>query len=183
MQALSWNPRVPRDSLPGLRRLARREGLGMFGFYERSDNGKRRPLGLRQDYVPVFYIEPVAGNEAAIGFDVGSNNARRVALDLARDTGKAIATAAINLVQETGKQPSILVFRPVYINGQRPKSLAARRLSVMGYAVGVYCIGDILSSALGTGDGPQTSLAIYDEIAGGFSKRSLYAWRRKSAES
>lgn len=183
VQALSWNPRVPRDSLPGLRRLARREGLGEFDFYERDDSGKRRPLGLRQDYVPVFYIEPVAGNEPALGFDVGSNTARRAALDQARDSGKAIATAAITLVQEAGKQPGILVFRPVYINGQQPKTQAARRQSIKGYAVGVYRIGDILSSALGAGDGRQTSLAIYDEIAGGFSEQPLYAWRNSSAES
>ena len=39
VQALSWNPRVSGGRLAHLRRLARREGMREYEFYERDANG------------------------------------------------------------------------------------------------------------------------------------------------
>ncbi|MCH9732260.1 MAG: CHASE domain-containing protein, partial [Actinomycetia bacterium] len=52
----------------------------------------------------VDFVEPMKGNEAAFGFDLGSNSVRRLAVETARDTGDLAATAPITLVQETGEQ-------------------------------------------------------------------------------
>ena len=163
VQALSWNPIVTPERLVDFKRLARREGMSDFEFYERDAAGNRRPLGNRAEYVVVLYGEPVAGNRAAFGYDVGSNPSRRAALDKARDTGDMVATAPIKLVQDSGKQSGFLVFRPVYINGIDPKTIEGRRQSIKGFTVGVYRIEDILAGALKNDASAINDIRLFDE--------------------
>lgn len=162
VQALSWNPRVPAERLSDIKRLARREGMSQYEFYERGKGGERLALRVRDEHVPVLYIEPLAGNEAALGFDIASNSERRVALDTARDTGHMVATAPIRLVQEAGEQSGVLVLRPVYINGIVPETQERRRRSIQGYAVGVYRIGDIMAAATKTSGSSPLHIALFD---------------------
>lgn len=181
VQALYWNPIVTPERLIDIKRLARREGMPDFEFYERDEAGNRRPLGNRDDYIVVLYGEPVAGNRAAFGYDVGSDRARRTALDNARDTGEMVATAPIKLVQETGNQTGFLVFRPVYINGVDPKSVERRRQSIKGFTVGVYRIGDILAAALQNDASALSHIEMYDETDSTKPRILLYASARSNA--
>ena len=59
-------------------------------------------------------MEPLAGNEAAVGFDLASNPIRLAALQKARDTGEIVAPARIRLVQETRGEGGGVVFKPIY---------------------------------------------------------------------
>lgn len=68
----------------------------------------------RQEYFPVYYVEPLIGNEAAFGFDLGSNSTRLEALEKSRDTAAPQVTASITLVQENAKQKGFLAFLPIY---------------------------------------------------------------------
>ena len=92
VQALSWNPRIPPEQLADIKRLAQREGMGSYDFFQQGPQGKPQPLTARSDYVTVLYIEPFEGNRNALGYDVGSNPVRRAALDRARDTGSAVSS-------------------------------------------------------------------------------------------
>ncbi|MBW1797314.1 MAG: CHASE domain-containing protein [Deltaproteobacteria bacterium] len=58
----------------------------------------------------------MTGNEKAIGLDLGSNDKRRVSLELAMSSGRMIAPSKIILVQETERQPGFHIFQPVYRN-------------------------------------------------------------------
>lgn len=174
VQALSWNPIVTPERLSDIKMLARREGITDFELYERDKAGNRQPLGNRDDYIIVLYGEPVAGNRAAFGYDVGSNRARRAALGKARDTGEMVATAPIKLVQETGKQSGFLVFRPVYINGVDPKAVERRRQSIKGFTVGVFRIGDILAAALPNDARALSHIKMFDETESTEARILLY---------
>ena len=55
----------------------------------------------RDEYFPVYFVEPSKGNEIALGFDLASNAIRKDALEKSRDTGEMVATGRITLVQET----------------------------------------------------------------------------------
>jgi len=94
----------------------------------------------------VDYSE-VCSNEKALGFDVYSNPKRKKAMDKAKDTGLPVATARIFLVQETAKQTGILIFLPIYKDAKVPSSKEERQKILRGYAVGVFRIGDVLTSA------------------------------------
>jgi PAS domain S-box-containing protein len=174
IQALSWNPRISSGQLADVKRLARREGMPAYEYYERDAKGEQRKLGPREDYTVVLYIDPFENNQSALGYDVGSNPERLAALNKARDTGQIVATAPIALVQESGKQPAILVFRPVYINGVRPETLAVRRQAIKGYTVGVYRVGDILDVAIRDVGSFQTQIALYDRTDGADANLPLY---------
>jgi two-component sensor histidine kinase len=61
----------------------------------------------------VTYLEPIAGNEQAAGFDLASDPDRRTALDRAIAGGSVTATAPIRLVQERGSETGILLIDAV----------------------------------------------------------------------
>ncbi|MEJ2324293.1 MAG: CHASE domain-containing protein [Nitrospirota bacterium] len=102
IQALEWIPRVPDAERALYEERARKDGFDGFSFTEREKQGTMVEAGRRDEYFPVYYVEPYEGNEAAVGFDLASNETRLEALDLARESGQTTATARIRLVQETG---------------------------------------------------------------------------------
>jgi PAS domain S-box-containing protein len=62
-------------------------------------------------------------------------------------TGNLIATGRVRLVQETADQYGFLVFRPVYRGGVLPSSGEERRERLMGFALAVFRVGDIVEKA------------------------------------
>ncbi|MGB0388034.1 MAG: CHASE domain-containing protein [Ardenticatenaceae bacterium] len=148
IQALEWIPNVPEEEREGYEQAAQEEGLSAFQFTERNSEGEIEPAASRDSYFPVYFVEPYEGNEAALGFDLGSNLTRLEALNLARDSGEAVATGRITLVEEGGDHSAFLVFQPIYKNGTATDSLEDRQKNLAGFALGVYRIGDILEDVL-----------------------------------
>src|SRR5215471_5205612 len=82
IQAVEWAPRV----LPGERKsfeLAQQADLPGFAIRERDAANQLRPAGDRKEFYPVTYLEPLAGNEGAAGFDLGSDPNRRADIEAA----------------------------------------------------------------------------------------------------
>ena len=146
-QALSWNPRVPQGERPAFEAAGREDGFLGYRFTEATGEGLV-PAAARPEYVVVHYIEPYAGNQRALGFDIASNANRRTAIEQARDSGRPAATAGIRLVQETHRQTGVLILMPVYAAGARPGSVAERRGELRGFATGVLRLADALQTAL-----------------------------------
>ncbi|MGB2997604.1 MAG: CHASE domain-containing protein, partial [Phycisphaerae bacterium] len=114
VQALEWIPRVRDAERAAYKEAARQEGFPDFQITERQSKGRMVRAARRDEYFPVYFVEPYKGNEIALGFDLASNPTRLEALNRSRDTGRMTATARITLVQETGRQLGVLVFLPVY---------------------------------------------------------------------
>jgi signal transduction histidine kinase len=108
------------------------------------------PSGAADITYVVDYIEPMGSNQPALGFDLASEPARRVAVEEARDTGEAIATAPIRLVQDPAERPAVLLFLAVYDTDQLPVTGAARRRHFVGVATVAMRADDMLSAVLGT---------------------------------
>ncbi len=149
IQALEWIPRVKASERPAYEAAARRDGFPGFKFTERQAQGRMAGAAERDEYFPVYFVEPLKGNELALGFDLGSNPVRLKALQQARDSGEMVATARITLVQETGAQYGFLVFKPVYGEGPAPDTVKSRRQNLAGFALGVFRIGDIIEGSMG----------------------------------
>jgi CHASE1-domain containing sensor protein len=146
IQALEWIPLVAHADREQLEALARRDGLENFEIRERQDGGIMERAKQRENYYPVYYLEPFKGNEAALGFDLGSSPSRLAAIIKARDSDEVIASEGITLVQEKGKQKGVLLFLSIYKGNA--KSVADRRKNLLGFALGVFRIGDIVESAI-----------------------------------
>jgi len=147
IQALEWIPRVPHAERFKYESKLKQE-FPDFEFTERQAQSTMVTAEKREEYYPVYYVEPLVGNETAFGFDLGSNITRMQALEKSRDFGIPQATASITLVQESGKQKGFLAFLPVYEG--IPTTAKNRRKRLKGFILGVYRIADIFSnSALG----------------------------------
>ena len=140
VQAWEWIPAVPAAERARLEAEARRDGLADFALYEKDALGRRVPAAHRACHYPVFYVEPFAGNERALGYDLGSDTLRQRALEEAIRADTAIATNPITLDQETGTQKGALVCRAVFTE------TTPRR--VRGFAVAVLRLGTMLEAAL-----------------------------------
>ena len=165
IQALEWIPRVKASERAAYEAAARRDGHPEFTFMERESKGRMVAAAAREEYFPVYFVEPYEGNEAALGFDLGSNAVRLAALQKARDTGELVATARITLVQETGDQYGFLIFEPIYIKGAPASTVEDRRENLSGFGLGVLRIADIVEAAIAEGHLEDIEQFIFDGSA------------------
>ncbi len=148
IQALEWIPLVRNSERVAYEQKAQADGFPGFNLTERTGNGSLQVVGSRDVYFPVYYVEPLAGNEAALGYDLASNAIHREALEKARDTGATVATAPVTLVQEKGRQKGFLIFKAVYRKGAILDSIDERRANLLGFALGVFRAGDMIESTI-----------------------------------
>jgi PAS domain S-box-containing protein len=138
--AWEWAPAVPAADRMRFETEARAAGLPGFEIWQKDDSGQVVPASGRKVYYPVFQIAPMAGNERALGYDLGSEPLRRAALEEAVCTGLPTATDPVTLVQETGGQKGMLLYRPVF-EGDDPGHLR-------GFGLAVLRMGTLLRSGL-----------------------------------
>ena len=99
-------------------------GWPTFQLNERDAQQKPIPVAPRNEYVVIRYIEPLFGNERALGFDIASDPVRREAFEWARDKGEARATKQTNSFRT--RNGSWLRGLPANLH-QRPFSRYGRR--------------------------------------------------------
>ncbi len=149
IQALEWAPIVTAAERSDFETRAG----GMFPGYrirEHDVDGKLVPAGARADYFPILYLQPVAGNEGAIGFDMGSEPKRREALELGRDLGGPVASRSLRLVQAPSDPSGFLCVWPIQPRDPPRDSAAAHGGGLLGYLIGAYRMGAILEPSSGT---------------------------------
>ena len=144
IQALEWIPRIVQSERAQYVSRIRRD-FPNYEISERQQQGVMVRAGERQEYFPVYFVEPLLGNESALGFDLASSPSRLEALEKSRDRDIPQATASITLVQESEKQKGFLAFLPIYRG--RPLTIGQRRENLVGFVLGVYRIGDIFTSS------------------------------------
>jgi len=165
LQALSWNPYVRRTQLDAFLATQREQpGLGSYALTEKDAAGELRPAGDRRTYVPVAYIEPIAANRAALGFDILSEPDRAAAVRDAIATGEVTATPPIELVQEKGPQQGMLVLQPVF-ELPLPANAQERRARILGFAVGVYRLGDLVDDTFAGATWASSRIVLRDITA------------------
>ena len=160
IQALEWIPRI-LDSEREKYEAKQRQEFPEFEITERKKQGHMVTAGKRKVYFPVYYVEPLIGNEVAFGFDLSSNPIRRKALEKSTDTATPQASASITLVQEHAKQKGFLAFLPIY-NGI-PSTVNKRRENLKGFILGVYRIGDIFTSSALSDEQHGIEIKLVDE--------------------
>lgn len=147
IQAFEWVPRVKGEDREKMESIAQFSGVSDFEFKERNPWGELIPAGDRAEYYPVYFAEPLYRNTTVLGFDLGSNPERKAALEHARDTGKITFSAPISLIQGDTRQSATLALRPVYRRDRPAVDIEGRRNNLVGFAMAVLRIGDMLGAA------------------------------------
>ena len=147
IQALEWCPIVVDSDRSNYEKKLQQTGLSQLQIAELDSHNQKIVANHRPFYVPVTYVEPYAGNEKALGYDLYSNPIRREAIARARETGEISATARMTLIQETERQFGVLAFLPLYKHGSETKTLEQRQENITAYLLAVFRGGDIVTGA------------------------------------
>jgi PAS domain S-box-containing protein len=134
-QVLEWLPRVPITARQTFEAAIRSEGFQTYQITERTASGMFVMAPPYEEHFPVTYVEPYAGNEAVLGFDMATDPIRWDAMQKARDTGTVALTSPVTLVQDTDQQLGILAFYPIYRRHAPHDTLAERRSNLAGFAL------------------------------------------------
>lgn len=110
--AFSWNNFILDKDRKSFEKKLKKE-FPDFMIKEKKNDGEVIEAIKRPNYVVVNYIEPMASNKKAIGFDVGSQIDRRNAIERAVKSNKLTATKTITLVQDNKPSNGILLFYPI----------------------------------------------------------------------
>ena len=109
---MEWAPLVKSADRSAFE-AAQQADVPGFEICQSAQSGELRPADDQTEFYPVAYVEALAGNEPAMGFDLASDPTRGRALKAAIASGEIAATAPIRLVQERGEQSAILLTHAV----------------------------------------------------------------------
>ncbi len=115
----------------------------------------------RERYV-VSYVEPLAGNRAALGLDFASEPNRRAAAEAARETGEPRLTCRITLVQDAQQRPGFVLLVPLFRSAA--ETPAQRRAAFAGWVAAPFLAEKFFAGALGA---PRDEIAVrvFDDAA------------------
>lgn len=117
------------------------------------------PRKVSKDYFIIQFIEPITSNSGVLGLDIGSEQSRRMAAELARTTGTARITAPIRLVQDEKKEPGFLLLLPVYRTHFPVRNSSEREKALRGWVYAPFIGRNIFS---GIAESSKISFAVYD---------------------
>ncbi len=179
IQAFEWIPKVPFNQKNSLEKEAYKEGYTGFKIRELKD-GKLVDASKRDHYYPVFYVEPLRRNIKAFGFDLGSDPARKDALNHAVDTGKAFATKGLQLVQSPNNDMGFLIFDPVYKKNVPIDTVENRRKALKGFTLGVFRIDGLVQGVYNKKTSDDLKLYIYDH---GYGEKPEYLYGERNLQA
>lgn len=181
IQALEWAPQISRDRRDEVEKAVQSRGYESFRFTERDDQGRLVAAGEHDRYYPVLYVEPMEGNESALGY-ADMSPARRRAIERARDEGRPITSGRLRLIQEQGDQFGFLVFMPVYQGSEAvPATVGERRRRLSGFVEGVFRVDDFIREGVRRLDLRKINFAIVED-SGSDHQRPLFIHRLGSGE-
>lgn len=111
-QGIAWVPIVTAEARSGYEQ-AMAQALGERFEFRELYQGSMVTASARERYYPVYYLYPLESNRRAVGFDLGSNSERLLAIKQLISSRAEVITSPITLVQETGNQRAFLLFTPI----------------------------------------------------------------------
>lgn len=128
-----------------------RAGLDAFVTRERADHAPDfhvNTTGDAHDLYVIRFMEPLASNREAWGFDTGTDPVRREAILRAIHTGRPALTGRITLLQDREKRPGFLYLVPIYRAGTTPASAAERERDLWGLTFAPMVIDRVFNGLL-----------------------------------
>ena len=107
-----------------------------------------RPAGNRPEYVVALFVEPMAGNERALGLDLAGDAVRLAALERTRDSGQLTASGPIALALDPKRHPGFAMRLAVYQKDAPLASAAPRRDAFTGVVSASFVAIDLMRGVL-----------------------------------
>lgn len=162
---LGWSPRASQDQLLELSQSAAAEGIPDYKLKQYDHRGLMVPVKKREEYFPVFFVEPFNRNSDILGLDQNSYSITQAAMRKALETGLPSATMVMNLPQfenePAASRNGFQVFSPVYKKDSDLTSFEDRKENIAGYLIASFHIRKMLESALKNFKTSELELRIY----------------------
>ena len=137
---------VARDRIEEFQ--AEAQALGVPALRVHGVQDAPRPEATRDLLYIIQLLEPGSINQAALGLDIASESTRRLAADLARDSGRPALSGRISLVQDHEQRPGFLLLYPMYRRGLATDTVDARRAACSGWVYAPFVAQNWLDSVL-----------------------------------
>ena len=139
IQGIGFSLMLAPDEVAAIEQKMHKEGFDSF---------KVKPLGKRDQYSAILYLEPLdKRNLQAIGYDMFSEPVRHEAMSVARDTGLPSISGKVRLVQEIDSdvQPGMLMYLPLYKKGAKIDTVQERRSALVGYVYSAFRMNNLMN--------------------------------------
>ncbi len=146
IQGLGWAVKLAPEERLNFEKKVRAEGFPQFAI---------QPAEPRASYTSILFLEPFDWrNQRAFGYDMATNEVRRLAMTRAAQTGHASTSGKITLVQETktGVQSGFLTYVPVYQKQLPTSHQEERERALLGWVYAAFRAGDLMDGILGRQD-------------------------------
>lgn len=125
-----------------------------------------KPAGDRAEYHAIVFLEPLdVRNQQAIGYDMYSQETRRNAMNIARESGRPALTGKVTLVQEIDEdvQAGFLLYLPLYKKEFSTETSQQRISAFKGLIYSPFRMNDFMDGLFGDGESDTIHFEIYDE--------------------
>ena len=165
LTALEWVPVVPSAERAAVEAQASAELGQPFQFTEVGADGSMIRASERAEHYPIIYLEPIADNERALGYDIQSATTLEY-LREARDSRRMVVSSQFHLVQ---RRLGILVVWPIY--AQQPKNVPPK---FRGFVQGVVRVEEMFKTPELLSSHKATETLYIDDTARPPDKRVFY---------
>ena len=162
IKSLQWVPRVKQEQRSSLESMAQEDGFTNFKFTALNKNSTIIPAPSKKEYFPIYYMEPLIGNEPYLGFDISTQPILLTLMNQARDTGQTVAITSTDLIYKDKKARLMMFICPFYEGQSIPRNIEDRRRLFSGSAIGTYKIQDIIKEIIAPYIVPGMFLTIFD---------------------
>jgi PAS domain S-box-containing protein len=149
ISALGWVPRVKDSQRKAFEARAHVDGLKDFKFWQKSPLNQKIPVTQRDEYYPVYYIEPYAENFAVAGYDLASDKMLNGILHKSIDLHQLAVTPRRKLIQDPRGQYAVIFYQAIYPRHVTINTLEDRRKYFRGFALAVVHVDTAIKTALG----------------------------------
>jgi PAS domain S-box-containing protein len=166
VQVLEWIPLVRRSERATFEATGQSQVIPNFRIFERNDQNTawvRSPD--RPEYAPVLYVDPLAPNAVALGFDTYRGLDQQT-IFRARDSGMVTASRRLALRGAGIKEYGWIYFLPCYGKGPEPATVEERQSRLQGYVAGVFRLSDWVVHSYAGISNPAVETLIVDETPG-----------------
>lgn len=147
---LAWCPRTAHQEIETLKRSAANEGVSDFTIKQYDHRGLTVQIQPRDEYFPVFYVEPSEQNKNILGLDQASYKITQNPMRKSLQTGSPESTIVMNLPQfenePLASRNGLQIFSPIYKKNTPTDTLASRHQNLDGYIVVAFHIRRMLES-------------------------------------
>ncbi|MBI2288930.1 MAG: CHASE domain-containing protein, partial [Betaproteobacteria bacterium] len=145
IQLVAFNRRVPLERKRDYEAAVRRDtSVDPNGYPDFAI----KPPGDRPEYFVAEYLEPMAGNEDALGLDAGGDAVRLASVERARDSGQLVASGRVALVRGNARHVGFVLRLPLYRNGMPQQTVEQRRQAFSGSIVSSYRMDYLMQGVL-----------------------------------